>query len=55
MMEFDGKEYRILADTRDTVELFMRVEIDNVAHTVSWPTLDPKILHQYSLDVDTMI
>lgn len=70
VLEFDEKDYRIidikqflkddkglLADIRDDIDLFLQVEIDNVAGTVCWPNgvdFDPGILYQNGLDVDNL-
>lgn len=67
IMEFDKKEYRILdmkkflendkgllAEVRDSQEVFLNVEVDSVAGTVRWLNgvdFDPWSLYQNSIDI----
>lgn len=71
ILEFGKKEYRmldikkflesdngVLANIRDNLDLFLTVDVDDVAGTVCWENgvdFDPVILYEKSIDVDSLL
>lgn len=71
IVEFDRKEYRmlnikkflqsdkgLLADVRDDLDLFLTVNVDQIAGTVCWKNgvdFDPNVLYENSIDVDSLL
>lgn len=71
ILEFDKKEYRmlnikkflqldkgLLAEIRDDLDLFLTVNVDEIAGAICWKNgvdFDPSILYENSIDVDSLL
>ena len=58
MKKFLQSDKGVLADIRDDLDLFLTVQVDEIAETVCWKNgvdFDPNVLYENSIDVDSLL